>query len=456
MNNKPKALKYYGLLQKVTGTKPSRWSELVSSNIEIANLELKESNHKQAWAYIDKADKQSKLDNSELLTSSVNNAYGDYYKQLGNYTEAVKYYKIAEHGASIYNKEQYADLLKALTGVLIKSGNIVAAQAYFDKYALVSDSLSQSKISLNLAEMEARFQNDFKQKKITELNRENETRKLELKQEAITRWLLIGGAFLLLVALALIYLNFRNKQKANLLLDKKNQELDFLNEQLTKANQAKAKLFGIISHDLRSPVSQLFTFLKLQQENAGFMPEEEKTRHQQRLIQSSAHLLETMEDLLLWSKSQMENFELDSDEINIRQLFKETNSVMQGQAEVKGLAFQIGEVSPEHIKTDHNLLVIVLRNLLQNAINHAFINGVIYLNAGVNDQQQPFLSILNQGEVIPRDKIDELLNNTHVKSKSSGYGLLIVKELLLKINAVLKITSNKEGTMMQVIFLYQL
>jgi len=453
LNNKKEAFKYYGLLQKAVGTKPSRWSELVSSNIEMAALELKEGNHKAAKVYLDKAAKQAGLDNSELLTSSVNIAYGDYYKQLGNYAEAAKNYKIAEHVARIYNKEQYSDLLKALTDVLIRSGHGIDAVTYFDKYVTVSDSLNQGKVSLNLAEMEARFQNDFKQKKIVELNKENELKKLELKQEAVTRRLLIGGAFLLLVALALIYLNFRNKQKANLLLDMKNKELDTLNVQLTNANNVKTKLFGIIAHDLRSPVSQLFTFLKLQQEHAGIMSEEEKKKHQHRLMQSSSQLLETMEDLLLWSKSQMDNFELNLHEVNIQELFSEASSLMQGQAEVKGLEICIGVLGLGYIRTDQNLLTIVLRNLLQNAINHAFTGGMIFVNAGVNNQQQSFLSIFNQGEVIPRDKIEELLNDNHVKSKSSGYGLLIVKELLLKINAVLKITSNTEGTTMQVIFL---
>lgn len=453
LNDKKEALKYYGLLHRAAGTKPSRWSELVSSNIEMAALELKEGNHKAAKLYVDKAAKQLQLDNSELLASSVNIAYGDYYKKLDNYAEAVKYYKTAERSARIYNKEQYADLLRSLTAVLIKSGKGSDAAAYFSKYVMVSDSLSQGKISLNLAEMEARFQNDFKQKKIAELNRENELKEKELKQEATTRWLLTGGALLLLGALALIYLNFRNKQKANLLLDKKNKELDLLNEQLTNANEVKTKLFGIIAHDLRSPVSQLFTFLKLQQEQAGLMPEEEKKKHQQRLMQSSSHLLETMEDLLIWSKSQMDNFELNADEVNIQELFSETALLMQGQAEVKGLEICIGASGPGYIRTDQNLLTIVLRNLLQNAVNHAFAGGVIYLNAGLNDQRQPFLSILNHGEVIPSDKIEELLNNNHVKSKSSGYGLLIVKELLFKINAVLKITSNTEDTTMQVIFL---
>lgn len=453
LNNKKEALKYYGLLQKAAGIKPSKWSELVSSNIEMAAMELKDGDKKAAKVYLDKAAKQAGLDNGELLTSSVNIAYGDYYKQLGNYAQAAKYYKAAEHGARTYNKEQYSDLLKALTGVLIRLGQSAQAVTYFDKYVTVSDSLNQSKISLNLAEMEARFQNDFKNKKITELNRENELRKLELKQEAVTRWLLIGGALLLLVALTLIYLNFKNKQKANLLLDVKNKELDLLNEQLTNANEVKTKLFGIISHDLRSPVSQLFTFLKVQQEHADMMPEEEKKKHQHRLIQTSSHLLETMEDLLLWSKSQMDNFELNLHEISIQELFVETSSLMQGQAEAKGLEIQISDLGLGYILTDQNLMTIVLRNLVQNAINHTFSGGVIYLNAGVNDDQQSFLSILNQGEVIPLHKIEELLSNNHVKSESSGYGLLIVKELLLKINAVLKITSNTKGTTMQVVFL---
>ena len=453
LNNKTEALRYYNLLHKVVGDKPGRWSELVSSSLEMALLAIKDKDFKLAKSYIDKADKQSKIDNNEVLTCGVNQTYGDYYKAIGNKPLAIKYYKMAEHGAALYNKEQYSDLLKALTQLEMLSGKPQIAADYFNKYVTISDSLSQRKISLNLAEMEAKFQNESKQREIGALNKENDAKNIQLKQERNTRWLLIGGAVLLFIALLSIYLNFRNKQKANLLLDKKNKQLDQLNEQLTGANQTKAKLFSIISHDLRSPVSQLFTFLKLQQANPNYLTEEEKEQHQKKLMQSSSSLLATMEDLLLWSKSQMEHFELDIESIAIDQLFEEATLLMQNQAEAKRLTISTGKVALANLQSDQNLLIIVLRNLLQNAINHAYVDTNIYLNAAVNEEGKSYVSIINQGEVIPLEKINALTTDHNVSSKSSGYGLLIVRELLAKLNASLQIKSDENGTQMMVVFL---
>ena len=299
--------------------------------------------------------------------------------------------------------------------------------------------------------MEAKFQNEYKQQKIGELNKDNDVKNEQLKQERNTRFFLIGGAGLLFIALLSIYFGFRTKQKANKLLDKKNQELDLLNEQLSGANQTTAKLFSIISHDLRSPVSQLFTFLRVQQVNPNQISAEQKEIHQKKLLSSATNLLATMEDLLLWSKSQMEHFELEIDEINMDQLFSESKALMQNQADAKNIKIDIGALNLVKLKSDQNLLMIVLRNLLQNAINHSFNDTSILLNAE-NPNQQPIISIVNLGAQITTEKIDELLSNNNVNSKSSGYGLLIVKELLQKLNATLQIESLESATTMKIIF----
>lgn len=451
LNNKKEALKYYDLLH-TTALDGGNWSELVSSSIEMANLEMKENAFVQAKKYLDKADKQAKKDNKEILTSSVNLVYGDYYKATKNYPLAIKYYKLAENGAKTYNKEQYVDLLKSLTAVEILSGNEQGAQKHFNEYVSLSDSLNQSKISLNLAEMEAKFQNQFKEQKIGVLHKENDIKDLQLQQEKTTRTLLIGGAILLLLVLGAILYSYRTKQKANLLLAFKNAQLDSLNVELNNANQTKAKLFSIISHDLRSPVSQLFTFLRLQQTNPNSFSQENKQQHEQKLMQSSRQLLATMEDLLIWSKSQMEHFELTIGSIAVNDLFNEAKQLMQNQADAKNIEINIEKLQVPNVQSDENLLTIALRNLIQNAINHAFENTSIDLTSGLNEHHQPIISIGNKGALITNERINELMNETHIKSKSSGYGLLIVKEMLQKIGASLQISSSETGTIMSIVF----
>lgn len=449
LNDKKEALKYYEKLQQIKGT----FSELVSSSLEIATLELLAGDYAKAKKYLDKADEQAKKDNKEILTSSVNVVYGDYYKTLKNYPLAIKYYKMAENGSKTYNKQQYVDLLKSLASVEILSGDQQAAQKHFNDYTALSDSLNQGKISLNLAEMEAKFQNEFKQQKIVSLNKENNIKDLQLQQERTTRIFLIAGAALLMGVLGAILYSYRIKQKANLLLAQKNKQLDVLNVELSNANQTKAKLFGIISHDLRSPVSQLFTFLKLQETNPTIFSEENKQQHQQKLIQSSRQLLSTMENLLIWSKSQMEHFELDISSIVISDLLLDSKELMQNQADVKNLEINIGNLGVQILQSDENLLTIVLRNLIQNAINHAYDSTVIDLSTGVNEKNQSFIAIANKGEIISEEKINAMMNETHVQSKSSGYGLVIVKELLQKVGATLQIISNERGNVMSIVFL---
>ena len=287
---------------------------------------------------------------------------------------------------------------------------------------------------------------------ISLLNKENKAKKLELQQEKATRKVLTDTAFLLLITILLVYLSFRNTQNANLLLDKKNRQLDTLNEQLMAGNRTKAKLLGIISHDLRSPVSQLFTFMRLQQNRPGLLTEACKNQYQQELLLSSANLLATMEDLLLWSKSQMDHFTLYNEDVNIAHLLAALTRQLQAEAKDKKIILEIEKPEYQFVNSDYNLLFTILRNLLQNAVKHAFSETVILIGANINAQQQPYISIVNRGEMIPAEKIQKLINEVDINSKSSGYGLLIVKDLSAMIGAEFNICSTLEGTTTQVVF----
>jgi signal transduction histidine kinase len=92
---------------------------------------------------------------------------------------------------------------------------------------------------------------------------------LELKQASNTRTLLILGLISLGIFSLLLYFIYRNKEKLNKLLNQRNQQLDELNNELSIANDTKAKLFGVISHDLRSPVSSIVQLLHLQKGKPG-------------------------------------------------------------------------------------------------------------------------------------------------------------------------------------------
>ena len=437
LNDKAEALKYYNLLQQTAATTPGKWSELVSSNLEMASLALKEKDYPLAKTYIDKADKQSKLDNKEILTSAVNLSYGDYYKAVNDYTKAINFYKVAEPGSAVYNKEQYADLLKSLSAMEILAGNKNDAAVTFNKYVSVSDSLTKRKIDLNLAEMEALFQNKNKQQQIEV--KDNEL----LFAEKQRLWLIAGLALAGIAALLLILL-YRNKKQSALVISTKNNVLSKLNNQLEEANQTKAKLFSIISHDLRSPISQVYQFLKLQQLNPRLLNEQQKNELSDKIQTATGSLLETMEDLLLWSKTQMNEFKTNIQSTALYPVVEACKKLMQLNTEAKNISYI--EDIPENImvKTDPYYLQTIVRNLLQNAVKASPENAEIQL--GVQEGTYGvILYIKNKGGEFTQEQYKQIISSEEHAKTLNGLGLRLADELSEKIGTAISFKIPEAG-----------
>ncbi len=146
-------------------------------------------------------------------------------------------------------------------------GDLKTALQYYEMYSQAKDTLIKEKISRNFADLETHYQTNEKENRITTLNQKNKLNVLELKQASSTRKIMILGLISLGIFSLLLYFIYRNKEKLNKLLNQRNQQLDELSNELSIANDTKAKLFGVISHDLRSPVSSIVQLLHLQKEN---------------------------------------------------------------------------------------------------------------------------------------------------------------------------------------------
>lgn len=427
LNQEKEALHYYDLLHQTAAETNGRWSELVSSNLTMATLTQNRKEYRRALAYIDKADKQSKLDNQEILTSAVNLSYGEYYRELKHYGKAAAYFKIAEPGLALFNKEQYIDLLKSLTAVEIALGNSGDAETYYAKFIALSDSLTSQKISLNIAETEAVFQNNFKQQQI-------EVQNLQLKQNSTQRlWLLSGLALLTLISVLLIII-YHNKKRTAQVLDEKNKTLASLNTELEEANQTKARLFSIISHDLRSPISQIYQFLKLQQLNPQLLNETQRAQLSERIQTATGSLLETMEDLLLWSKTQMSQFKVAMQPTEVAIVVNQCLKLMQLNLEAKNLTVE-DKVPPQAvIESDPYYLQTILRNLLQNAIRAAEVGSVIQVDFVQKDGRTSVLSIGNSGGAFSQQQYLASISSEDKAQSLNGLGIRLIAELSEKIH----------------------
>ena len=361
---------------------------------------------------------------------------GMYYATVtGDMLKAKEYFEMALAGSEkMGNKGMTVYILNNLAASYEGLGDYAKAYKFMERAYKLKDSIITDAGMDKIAEMQTRFQTEKKEAQIKLLDESNKLQKR-------TSYFMIAGLGLLAIVGLSLYRNNRIKQKSN-------RQLAILNNSLEEANQTKAKLFGIISHDLRSPISQVYQFLKLQQMAPDKLDEEQRNKLSNKIQSATGSLLETMEDLLLWSKTQMNNFNTDMQPVAVDEVVVECLQLLQLNIEAKHITISNHLASDINVKSDPYFLQTILRNLLQNAIKASPENGDIIID--FKDQQ---LSIANSGGHFSQQHYEQLLASKEDVNSLSGLGLRLVDELSKKIGAkVFFAVSDQYATIVHLVF----
>jgi len=391
-------------------------SEIVSSDLNIAIYYLDQKQYARAAPWIEKADSVAAKIKSPLLNFQVQMTQARYFVGVGKNQQAIELLNLSMPVAKQLDKELYSTDLKYMALAQEGKGNTAAALQYSKEYSEVTDSLNKEKLSRTFADLETRYQTNQKQQRIDALDKENQLRVLELENAAHTRLLLALGLAAMGVIALLLYFFYRNKER--------------LSRELRVANETKARLFGIIGHDLRSPVSKIVRLMQLQKERPELFAGEAAQQHEEKIKKASESVLETMEDLLLWSKSQMQHFTPNLRPIRIADVVdKEIAFIRQQDGQVELVNETPGGLLQE---TDENFLGVIVRNLLQNAVRHSDGGAPVVIKAdGMS------LTVTNRAGLVDVAALNARLVNGQIDSRSSGLGLQIAADLAARIRAKL-------------------
>jgi serine phosphatase RsbU (regulator of sigma subunit) len=160
---------------------------------------------------------------------------GNIYSLLGDNAQALLYL----NKSLAMSKEMHAadDVMTSysfLTDYYEKIGDYKTALQYHKQYSLLRDSLISEKQDAQLAELSTRYESTKKDKEILERDRKISQQRNSAARKKIYLFLLIGGIVVLLAFSIIIFRNSRNKQIANLELDKKNKNIT---DSITYANR---------------------------------------------------------------------------------------------------------------------------------------------------------------------------------------------------------------------------
>lgn len=252
----------------------------------------------------------------------------------------------------------------------------------------------------------------------------------------IDNWILIISMFTFSVSsIGLIMLLMEIDKKTIILKSKKIQEDKLKLEEL---NKTKDKLFSIIAHDLRSPFNGILGFSELIINNLENLKATEIKKHIGIINSSSKNTLILLDNLLNWGKSQTGQIRFNPKKISIASIIRETIQTSNSSAKIKNISLNFNELKEVIVSADENMLLVVLRNLMSNAIKFTKVGGQINITV-TYEYNQVKISTSDNGvgikEEIRKNLFKTTTNTTSLGTENengSGLGLILCKEFVEK------------------------
>ncbi len=363
--------------------------------------------------------------------AETSQGFADAYYLKKNFEKSLKYAKAAEEISKNINYHHgVAKSSKLLYKLLVEKGQYQEALGYLNTAKYLSDSIleSENRTKFLMLETQAQF------------NREKELTAFENEKRIASQKTITYISVILLLALLIIVLLIRknaiNQKKANL--------------SLKELNTSKDKLFSIIGHDLKAPISTLQELLALY--TSQEISEEEVAKLAPRLKQNVDHSSFTLNNLLFWAKTQMNALTLENKTVSIRAYVHSVCAFYGAKTKSKEIDIRCDIDQGTVLMIDPEHFVIILQNVISNAIKYTGKGGVISISCKENDSNRTEIEICDSGIGMDQSTINAIMNNQTVNpsvgtmnEKGTGLGLQIVYNLIKVNNGYLRIESKYNG-----------
>lgn len=357
----------------------------------------------QAMAKFDTALALVKIANSHYISEDLFNNLGNYYSAKNDYQTAIDWYK---------------------------------------KSWALKDSIQQESKDRQFAALRIQYDLGKKEAMLA-------TQNLELKQRRNLIIAVLAGLVLLLLLAITLFISNRKRKNNNRLLMEKNKKISLQQEKLQEVNHIKDRLFSIISHDLKSPMQSLIFYLRLLHKKK--LSQDEVRSLAGELEHHFNHTRNMTDNLLYWASHQMKGWQLNPKHLVLADILKEVLPTIAQNAERKNIAIAKEVNGDLTLFSDPEMLKLVLRNVLTNAVKFTPEGG--HITIVIKDQGDKVrLSVSDNGVGMDEKMLDRFRQGDALISrrgtadeKGTGLGILVSRQLLEKQGGEMHIDSKPGG-----------
>jgi two-component system sensor histidine kinase/response regulator len=224
-------------------------------------------------------------------------------------------------------------------------------------------------------------------------------------------------------------------------------ELEEAIGELKKINSVKDQLLSIISHDVRAPLASVQSLLTLLTRQKLIQDEyhevAEGLNHQ---IEQTNRFLE---NLLQWTKQNFSKVEPRTGKVALQPLVNEVIALYSFSAFRKKVTIMSEVLEEVTIYADAEMVKLVLRNLISNAIKFCDQDDHIYIQA-IIEKKKVRVIVKDTGQGINEKNMATLFGLSHFSTTGTkeelgfGLGLALCKDFVEKMGGYIS-ASSREG-----------
>lgn len=218
-------------------------------------------------------------------------------------------------------------------------------------------------------------------------------------------------------------------------LNEKNEIIENQNYTLQKELALKNRVFAIIGHDLRSPLSNIIQGIEIFSEKN--IPFETKETIAKKLGVTAYSLSMLVENLLSWGLSQNDQFKINIRSNNLSKCITQVITYFESTLANKDIRLINNSEKECFAFFDEVSAMIIVRNLIANAIKFSAKGSEIVVETQRIENNKVLVSVKDSGVGMSSDIVDKILRGEGVAStpgtnneKGTGLGLLLCKELI--------------------------